>query len=120
MFLEAVVAAVGMTLSGASDDVVIGRWCDRMVPNMPRMNAILEIKVSDRDGVIIDNSFQDGSSRRRVLEERGNEIYADTDSVNGDRYRIVSSTGDLQLIDNDGLIRTARRLENVPRAGECR
>jgi hypothetical protein len=120
MFLEAVMAAAGVTLSGASDDVVIGRWCDRMVPGMPRMNAVLEIKISELEGVIIDSSFQDGSSLRRVLEERGNEIYADPDSASGDRYRIVSSTGDLQLLDDDGLIRTARRLENVPRAGECR
>lgn len=120
MLLEAVIAGAGMSLSGASDDVVLGRWCDRMVPSMPRMNAVLEIKISDLDGVIIESSFRDGSSLRRVLEERGNEVYADPDSASGDRYRIVSSTGDLQLIDDDGLIRTARRLENVPRAGECR
>jgi hypothetical protein len=41
------------------------------------------------------------------------------DSPSGDRYRIVPASGDLQLIDNDGLIRVARRLENRPVPREC-
>jgi hypothetical protein len=53
------------------------------------------------------------------LRELGHRLYEHIGSPHGDMYRIVRTTGDLQLHDNYGLIRTAKRLENVARAGDC-
>jgi hypothetical protein len=45
--------------------------------------------------------------------------FAVVDSPSGDVYRIVANTGELQLLDSDGLIRTATKLENEPQPDEC-
>ncbi|MGR9076303.1 hypothetical protein ACU8M5_08970 [Rhizobium leguminosarum] len=101
-------------------EITIGRWCDRMLPSTPQYNRIIEIVISEAHTPIARNSFADGSTSEQMLEELGDDLYGVSDSPSGDRYRLVASSGDLQLLDEDGVIRTAHRLENTPRDGECR
>lgn len=100
-------------------ETTIGRWCDKMLPSVPQYNSIMEIVIND-DGVIeLRTRFGDGSNAVSRLVERSGGIYEDTDSTHGDKFRIVPADGNLQLLDNDGLIRVATRLENTPQPGEC-
>jgi len=87
---------------------------------MPQYSRTIEIAIAPDGSAIVRNNFADGSANQGMLSELGGDLYAVPDSPNGDKYRIVPSSGELQLLDNDGLIRTARRLENTPRQGECR
>jgi hypothetical protein len=114
-----IISACFAFASLARAETTIGRWCDRAVPSAPTYNRIIAIVATDDGQVELRATFADGSSNTERLEEVG-EIYEKTNSASGDRYRIVGTTGNLQLIDNDGLIRTATRLENVPTAGECK
>lgn len=114
-----VLAALGAA-PAMSAEITIGRWCDRMLPNMPQQNRTIEIVISESHSAVARNSFADGSMNEQMLEELGGDLYAVSDSPSGDRYRVVASSGDLQLLDVDGIIRTARRLEITPRDGECR
>jgi hypothetical protein len=86
---------------------------------MPRLNNVITIYVDASGTTKARMDFNDGSSATQTLVDSGS-VFAVADSPAGDKYRVVSSTGDLQLIDNDGLIRVARRLENRPSSGECR
>ncbi len=113
--LAALIAAPAMPA-----EITIGRWCDRMLPNMPQYNRTIEIVIFERHSPIARNSFADGSTYEQMLEELGGDLYAVSDSPSRDKYRVVASSGDLQLLDEDGIIRSARRLENTPLDGECR
>lgn len=99
---------------------VIGRWCDRMIPTMPSANAKLTIRISQSGQPEMYSIYGDGSENTKILKELAGDMYSNPDSSDGDRYRIVSSSGDLQLIDNDGLIRIAKRMENTEQTNECR
>lgn len=103
----------------AQSETTIGRWCDHMLPNMPKFNYVMAIVVGDDGKVILRSKFGDGSSGTSQLREAGGGIYEMVKSGSGDKYRIIPSTGDLQLLDNDGLVRVATRLENTPKSGEC-
>lgn len=103
-----------------ASEVVVGRWCDQMIPNMPQYNYTIEIVIAPDGSILIRNNFADGSTSQGMLNELGSNLFADPDSPSGDKYRIVPSSGELQLLDEDGFIRTAQRLENTPREGECR
>lgn len=104
----------------ASAETVIGRWCDKQIPTMPQYNNVMTIYVSGLGRVMMRSNYNDGSSSVHELREMGGGVYAHIDSRSGDKYRIVGSSGELQLLDNDGIIRTASRLENTPQRGECR
>ena len=104
---------------GVADESTIGRWCDRMIPNMPKYNRTMAIVISNDGRTLLRAEFGDGSSSTNELRETAGNIYEKIGSATGDKYRIVMSTGDLQLLDQDGLIRVAVRLENTPRSGEC-
>ena len=106
-------------VSGTADDSVIGRWCDRMIPNMPKYNRTMDIVVADDGRVLLRARFGDGSSSVNELREAAGGIYEKVGSVTGDKYRVVPNTGNLQLLDQDGLIRIAARLESTPQRGEC-
>lgn len=114
-------ALVAMIAAPAkSAEIIIGRWCDRALPSLPQQNRTIAIVISEAHSAIARNSFADGSTNEQILEERSGDLYAVSDSPSRDMYRVVASSGDLQLLDMDGIIRTARRLENTPRDGECR
>lgn len=115
------IAAFSLTLTAdlARSETTIGRWCDRMVPNLPQFNRTIAIIIADDGKVLLMSNFNDGSSSVNELREAPGNIYEMMDSSSGDKYRIVANTGDLQLLDDDGLIRIASRLENTPQNNEC-
>lgn len=114
------ISASAVAPVAASADTVPGRWCDRMLPTMPKFNGVMTIALKDDGQVVLRTKFGDGSSKVVQLQELAGSIYAKTGSPTGEKHRVVPSDGSLQLIDNDGIIRTATRLENTPKSGECR
>ncbi len=107
-----------LCLGSASAETVLGRWCDKVLPSLPQYNSVITIVITDEGKVMLQDRFADGySALDQELREAAGGIYETVGT--DDKYRIVPSTGNLQLIDNDGLIRTAIRLENTPRSGEC-
>ena len=106
--------------SAAAGETTIGRWCDRMIPGTPTYNRIMAIVIADNGKVVLQSQFRDGSSSTtRELREAAGSIYEKIGSTSGDKYRIIPSTGNLQLLDEDGLVRVAARLENTPSSREC-
>lgn len=115
----AVVLVWAFATDVAGNEITVGRWCDRMLPNVPKYDSILSIVIT-RDGkVVLKANYGDESSGVYGLRERSGNIYEKIGSTFGDKYRIVPSTGNLQLLDDDGLIRVATRLENTPKSNEC-
>ena len=121
--MRAVIIAVVLVWAFAAEvaggEITIGRWCDRMIPNIPKYDSILAIFITSDGKVILKAEYGDGSSGMYELRERSGNIYEKIGSSFGDKYRIVPSTGNLQLLDDDGLIRVATRLENTPQSNEC-
>ena len=115
----AAMLALAFATTPAWGETTIGRWCDRTIPNMPKHNRTVAIVVTDNGQVVAKSKFGDGSSTTSELRETTGDIYEKIGSRFGDKYRIVPSTGNLQLLDKDGLIRIANRLENTPRSNEC-
>ena len=110
-----------LTLGGTvnAEELVIGRWCDRMAPAMPKLNRIVTIRINDAGTAELHSAFGDGSEATSPLDEISGGTFRVRDSSHGDTYRIVQSSGEIQLLDKDGFIRSASRLENVPTPGEC-
>ena len=98
----------------------IGRWCDRMIPNMPKYNHIMTIVETDDGKCVLRSKFGDGSSSTSQLIRQDERTFAQVDSASGDKYRIEATTRKLELLDRDGLIRVATPLGNTPRSGECK
>ena len=115
------VAGVSLPLvtDAAESETTIGRWCDRMLPNLSKYNGTMAIVIANDGKVVLKSKFNDGSSSINELRETAGSIYEKIGSGSGDKYRIVPSTGNLQLLDKDGLIRIATRLENTPQRNEC-
>ena len=88
-----------------ADETTIGRWCDRMVPNMPKHNQTMAIVITDGGKVMLKSSFGDRSS---------GDIYEKIGSRHGDKYRIVSSTGKMPSLNNAGSVRERRRVALTP------
>ena len=113
------VLLIGTFIGTAHAETTIGRWCDKQIPTMPKYNGIMAIVITDDGAVELRTRWGDGSSLVIKLSEQGGGIYAAVGSSSGDKYRVVPADGNLQLLDNDGLIRVAIRLENTPQPGEC-
>ena len=90
-----------------------------MIPNLPEYNRTITIVIADDGKILLTSNFKDGSSSVNELREALGGIYEVIGSSSGDKYRFVASTGDLQLLDDDGLIRVASRLKNAPQSNEC-
>lgn len=103
----------------AHSETIVGRWCDKMIPTMPQFNNTMTIVLNDMRDTVLKRNFADGSSKIDTLHELPNGIYEKSNSAQGDKYKIKPNNGDLQLLDNDGLIRIAKRLENTQKSGEC-
>lgn len=97
----------------------VGRWCDQLIPNMPKYNRVMSIVITDKGVAELRSDFNDGSGSVEELRERSSDKYESTEAQSGERYRIISENGDLQLIDEDGPIRTAQRLEEDAQPDEC-
>lgn len=118
--LVLVLATLGLTyIPSAQADTLLGRWCDKALPSRPEYNGIYSIIISSEGTPFLVAAYGDGSKGEDKLREVPGQIFEKIGSAFGDKYRIVPSTGDLQLMDKDGLIRTAKRLENSPQPGEC-
>ncbi len=113
------VLLIGTFIGTAHAETTVGRWCDKQIPNMPKYNGILAIVITADGTVELRTEWGDGSSLVTELSEQAGGIYAAVGSSSGDKYRVVPADGNLQLLDNDGLIRVAIRLENTPQPGEC-
>ena len=89
-----------------------------MLPNSPKYNRTMAIVITN-DGKR--SQFQVSMMVPQSTNELGKHrwVYLKTGSGSGDKYRVVPSTGELQLLDGDGLIRVASRLENTPQPNEC-
>ena len=113
------VLLIGAFISTAHAETIVGRWCDKQIPTMPKYNGILAIVITDDGAVELRTRWGDGSSLVTKLSEQSGGIYTAVGSSSGDKYRVVPADGNLQLLDNDGLIRVAIRLENTPQPGDC-
>ncbi len=102
--------------ANATEQIIVGRWCHTMGTFYTQ-----EIKVSiEGNGeVIMRSRFNDGSSMERKLIELPNSIYKLAEQESDVSFRIVKATGELQLLDSDGLIGTAKRLENIEKPKDC-
>ena len=119
MFLLIIASSITLlTPKPSHSETIIGRWCDRMVPGMRRFYRIMTIVKTDSGQIVLKSRFGDGSSSTNRLQRVGSGSYAKADSGFGDRYR-TSANGDLNLYDNEGFIRTATRLDDTPKSGEC-
>ena len=110
---------MGSLIGTVHAETTVGRWCDEQIPTMPKYNGILEIVITDSGAVEMRSRYGDGSRGVTKLTEVDGGMYVPVASFSRHQYRIVPSNGDLQLLDNDGLIRVATRLENTPSPGEC-
>lgn len=118
--LVACCATLMLASQGAQADMTLGRWCDRMVPNSPEFNTVMSIVLKDNGALVLVETMHGEKARTAKLRETNGRVYEEIGSDSGDKFRIIPSTGNLQLLDDDGLIRVARRLENQPKPGECR
>lgn len=96
--------------TSASAGETLGRWCYNPTPNFA---LIIELDV-EGDGTAIlrsrdprADSWQGSGTK---LTKRG-DIYLSVDSQYGDRFKVDSNTGDLQLFAGDGPFDTAQAFE---------
>ena len=64
--MRAVIIAVVLVWAFAAEvaggEITIGRWCDRMIPNIPKYDSILAIFITSDGKVILKAEYGDGSS----------------------------------------------------------
>ena len=91
-----------------ADRRIIGRWIDES----PYVGS--RISILSEDGKLFgEQIFKDGSSFKRELIEKQSPLgrrFDRVDSRIGDHW-VITSNGNLQLRDNDGLIRTAKEVK---------
>lgn len=102
----------------AASKNLIGRWCDKMAPKLPKLWIILEFE-KQGDATIKRIIDRDGETFESELLAVGEKDFQVPESSSGDRYQIVPSDGSLQILDNEGLIRTARKLELTSSPNAC-
>ncbi len=110
---------IGVFVSTAQAETIIGRWCDRPLASMPELNSIKEIVLTDDGDIELRSRYGDGSSGVEKLAEKSGQLYVALNNAHGEKFRIVPADGNLQLLDDDGVFRVATRLENKPQPGEC-
>ena len=105
--------------SPSTQEYIIGRWCDRRLASTEEYSNLIEIVGGEAGSVVQRSTFADGASTQSVLEEVGDGVFLVAGSSSGERYRIVPNTGDLQILDNDGVIRTASRIKSSDSNSSC-
>lgn len=116
LFLITTIFIVSYSTVFAEEELIIGRWCRNV-----GMNFVEEMKIAvgTSGQPVLISRYNDGSELRQNLVELSGMIYKITSSSFNDTLRIVEATGNLQLLDNDGLIGLAQRLGNVEKQGDC-
>jgi hypothetical protein len=112
-------AIVMASAASSSAETLIGRWCDHLIPNNVSYNAVITILLGKNGTIRAEEQFSDGSLLNRELREEDDGVFAVIDSEDHDVFRIVPSTGHLQLLDSEGLIRTASRLAGDFKPADC-
>ena len=118
MRMLAMLAAMVFAQTAAAE-TVLGRWCDHRVPSMPQYNGVIELVSTDAGVLQAHYRFADGSELTEQIRKKSKTTYEVIESATQDQYRVVPGTGDLQLIDQDGIIRTAKRLRSSHEAASC-
>jgi len=99
-------------------DTVLGRWCDRPLIGFIATHAVMTIRVNGSGSPELHNVYGDGSEGVRELVQVGEGQYKAVESSTDAGY-VINKAGDLELWDNLGFIRFARRLNGAPTSGEC-
>src|SRR4051794_16366388 len=94
LVLVAGVLSAGMGGTGAKE-LTLGRWCYRAPGSGATTIAIVAL---DDGSVSAQLRYGDGSTNQQALDEKGHGIYAVRESPSSDYYRLVLSTGNLQLV----------------------
>ena len=95
-------------------ETIIGRWCAKPLPSHPSLVREITIKIDKHGRTVVISIFGDRKQADRAppivepLSKGGRNYFRVRGSPSGDSFRIAPS-GDLQLIDSDGLIGIARR-----------
>jgi len=122
--IEAVQGAVFLLLISTTSSIaagsLIGRWCDWPIPNMDNLDNLMTITTDDKGEVYLERFYKSGRESKVLLRRISNTKFNTVGSATGNNYRIQKGSGHLQIRDNEGLIRSARRLENSMVDGECR
>ena len=105
---------IAPTYASSSAPETLGKWCDR-VGNIRMYIVILKRSEADQ---FAERIFTDGSSDILPLSAVGPNRFVQVDSDIGDGYHI-SATGDLELFDDEGHIRTASSLPEGATASDC-
>ena len=111
----ALMALAALPSVSLGDELVLGRWCDTWYPGSSHE---LIIRVVDGKTVAFWH-FTGGSTLEQELIEKSDMVFLVSDSPSGDGYRVISTSGNLHIFDDDGIIREAVRLENSPQQGDC-
>ncbi|MFN4098184.1 MAG: hypothetical protein ACK4GT_00270 [Pararhodobacter sp.] len=93
----------------------LGRWCSQPEGTFFGMDAAIRIDVAGQGRAIASYEFPT-STTERELRMVGRTLFDVEDDVDG--YRILD-TGDLELFDDMGVIRTAFRMDKGTPAEEC-
>ena len=111
-------AAVLVLAPMAAADTTLGRWCDRW-GSAYKSHRIVTLTLRDDGSLVLVSKFVTGNWLRQEIRELPNGIFEKIGNPYKEKVRIIPSDGHLQLLDENGLIRVATRLENTPRPGEC-
>lgn len=112
-------AAVLLVLCGmagaAGAETVVGRWCD---PGGAAA-AVIEIVHLDSDAFEARITGADGAALTRPLDGPYEYSFPVTGTTRHEAYVVHDATGDLELIDATGLLRTARRIADMAAPDTC-
>jgi hypothetical protein len=112
-------AAVLLVLGGLAQpawaEVVVGRWCD---PG-GAAPAVIEIVHLDSDAFEARITGADGAAVARPLDGPYEYSFPVTGTTRHEAYVVHDATGDLELIDVTGLLRTARRMAHMAAPETC-
>ena len=87
---------------------IVGRWLDEA----PLVGGRITIFVEGK-GLYLEQAYKDGSAGKQGLVEKMTPLGRRFDNVEGSSHGdhwVLGSDGNLQLRDNEGLIRTARKI----------
>lgn len=111
------IAACGLAAGcSSSSTTTLGRWCDEWFEGF-RSIIIIEEHGDGRFQALL--TFPDGDTEEKELVESANLVFLVEDSEHGDRYRIVPTTGALEVLNIDGLVSTARPMSPGAEDDDC-
>ena len=110
------IASLCFAAGCSATPTTLGRWCDEWFPGF---RAEITIQSFDDGRLQALLTFSDGGTEVQNLVESANLVFFVEDSEYSDRYRILPTTGELEVIDVEGIISIARPMSSNPRADDC-